>query len=378
MAYPAPVWRATRERIKNLLAEGGSAELSSNPSLRELALIPRENVTMHLPARIGDYTDFYCSREHATNVGIMFRGKENALQPNWLHLPVGYHGRASSVYVSGTPVVRPRGQLQKDKDDPSQGSEYGACKLLDFEVEMAFFLGGPPNPPGKTISMCEAEDRIFGLVLMNDWSARDIQKWEYVPLGPFGSKNFGTSISPWIVPLDALVPFKCPTSAGTQSDPEPLEYLRDPDYGSYDISISCAVKGANMKDPGVVCKTNMSNLYWNIKQQLVHHSVTGCNMRPGDLLATGTISGQSECSFGSMLELSWRGAREVKLGATEEVRKFLKDGDTVIMAGHAETADGVRVGFGEVQGTVLPAGSFVEAHGLEVPTDLVHLNAKPI
>jgi len=308
---------------------------------------------MHLPAKVGDYTDFYSSREHATNVGIMMRGAANALQPNWLHLPVGYHGRASSVFLSGVNVVRPSGQLQKNAEDPAQGSIHGPCRLMDFELEMAFFVGGAPTVPGTTLSMAEAEDHIFGLVLMNDWSARDIQKWEYVPLGPFGAKNFGTSISPWVVTLDALAPFKCATSAGVQADPAPLPYLTDPEYGSYNIDLGVHIQGAGMAKPETVCKSNFRNLYWNVKQQLVHHAVTGCTMQPGDLLGSGTISGTPQDSFGSMLELSWKGSREVKLGDSGEVRKFLRDGDKVIMTGTC----GGGVGFGTVEGTVLPAGT---------------------
>jgi len=361
MGYPRPVWQATRARLVELLtAEGGDAALQASEDLRAKVMVPMATVTMHMPARVGDYTDFYSSREHATNVGIMFRGRENALQPNWLHLPVGYHGRASSVYVSGTDVVRPRGQLQKDRDDPKQGSVYGACRLLDFELEMGFFVGGPGSAPGQCLSMAEAEDRIFGVVLMNDWSARDIQKWEYVPLGPFGAKNFATSISPWVVTLDALEPFRCPTSAGVQADPEPLEYLQDPNYGSYDVALEVAIQGEGMDAPGTVTRSNFANMYWNMKQQLVHHSVTGCNMQPGDLLGSGTISGQTEDSFGSMLELCWKGSKEVSLGASGEVRKFLKDGDKITMTGICGTRPGVpRVGFGAVTGRVLPAGSTV-------------------
>lgn len=312
----------------------------------------------------------------------MFRPNGAPLLPNWLHLPVGYHGRASSVYLSGTDVVRPRGQLQKDREDPSQGSIFGPCRLMDFELEMAFFVGGPPLAQGRGLTMAEAEDHIFGLVLMNDWSARDIQKWEYVPLGPFGAKNFATSISPWVVTLDALEPYRCPTSAGEQSDPVPLEYLRDPEYGSYDIALEVAIANSNEMAPGTapatVCKSNFSNLYWNVKQQLVHHAVTGCNMQPGDLLGSGTISGSSQDSFGSMLELCWKGTREVPLGDTINpstnapvVRKFLKDGDKVVMTGACGGKAGIgRVGFGTVEGTVLPANTYDPAgpspEGLEM------------
>ncbi|GMH61092.1 hypothetical protein TrRE_jg8645 [Triparma retinervis] len=352
MSKPSTTWKSLRACLTKHL---------STPAFPTSSLVPLTSVTMHMPAKIGDYTDFYSSREHATNVGIMFRGVDNALQPNWLHLPVGYHGRASSVYLSGTDVVRPRGQLQISKDDPKQGSQHGPCKLMDFELEMAFFVGGPPSPPATPITMAEAEDRIFGLVLMNDWSARDIQKWEYVPLGPFGAKNFATTISPWVVSLAALEPYRAETSAGpVQTNPSPLEYITDPNYSSYDIALSVSIQGPSMSSPAPVSRSNFRNLYWNVKQQLVHHSVTGCNMQPGDLLGSGTISGQDETSYGSMLELCWKGTKEVKLGDTGEVRKFLRDGDTVVMEGGCGGKEGVgRVGFGEVRGKILEAGSKV-------------------
>ena len=284
----------------------------------------------------------------------MFRGKDNALQPNWLHLPVGYHGRASTCVVSGTPIQRPYGQLQKDKDDPKQGSVFGPCRLLDFELEMASLVGGPPNPMGQALTLEEAKERIFGFLLMNDWSARDIQKWEYVPLGPFTAKNFGTTLSPWIVTAEALQGFAGETSAGPkQSEPVPLGYLQDPDYSSYDIQLQVSIQGENMDEPHPVCTSNFLNLYWNAAQQLVHHSVTGCVMNPGDILGSGTISGQTEDAFGSMLELSWKGTREVKVGP--EIRKFLKDGDTVVMKGWSTKAGHGRVGFGECSGQILPA-----------------------
>jgi maleylacetoacetate isomerase len=287
----------------------------------------------------------------------MFRGKDNALQPNWLHLPVGYHGRASTVICSGQSVVRPCGQLQADPQDPKQGSTHGPCKLMDFELEVAFFVGGPPND--RPLSIEEAKERIFGFVLMNDWSARDIQKWEYVPLGPFTSKNFATTISPWIVPTQALEPFSCTTSAVRQT-PTPLNYLQDPNYTSYDIKLSVAIQSESMSQPHVVCRTNFANLYWNAAQQLAHHSVTGCVMKAGDLLGSGTISGQTEDSFGSMLELSWKGSRTVDLGSSDETRKFLEDGDTVIMNGFCSKEGYGRVGFGDCLGKVLPAGSIPE------------------
>lgn len=275
MALERKYWRATRSRLQDLLSSNNTdTRLSSNEDLKAKTLVPVSNVIMHNPAQIGDYTDFYSSREHATNVGIMFRGKDNALQPNWLHLPVGYHGRASSVVISGSDVVRPNGQLQIDKDDPSKGSSYGPCRLLDYELEMAFFVGGQANPLGRPLTMAEAEDRIFGVVVMNDWSARDIQAWEYVPLGPFTAKNFATSISPWVVTLDALEDFRCSTSAGTvQENPEPLPYLKDPTYGtsSYNVRLEVQVQGAQDPNPSTVSVSNLKYMYWNFKQQLVHH-----------------------------------------------------------------------------------------------------------
>ena len=353
LRHDPEVWPKVRRRIIQLF-DGTSDLLSSNVVLQNACLHDVHNVTMELPCTIGDYTDFYSSREHATNVGTMFRGKDNALQPNWLHLPVGYHGRSSTIQVSGAPVVRPFGQLQADPNDPSKGSIYGASKLLDFELEVAFFVGGPANT--GPMSMEEAKRRIFGFCLMNDWSARDVQKWEYVPLGPFTAKNFATTISPWIIPAEALEPFKTRTSAGTQYDPVPLPYLHDPDYSSFDVQLSVAIQSASMKNATVVSRSNFANLYWNAAQQLVHHSVTGCIMNPGDLLASGTISGPTENSFGSMLELSWKGSRAIDIGHGE-ARKFLEDGDTVFMEGFCSKVGHERVGFGTCSGTVLSAGT---------------------
>ncbi|KAL3781589.1 LOW QUALITY PROTEIN: hypothetical protein HJC23_007109 [Cyclotella cryptica] len=344
------------------------SRLRNNLPLRNLSMHPFSSVTCHLPASIGDYTDFYSSREHATNVGIMFRGKDNALQPNWLHMPIGYHGRSSTIFPSGSggkmaTIRRPCGQLQIDANDPMKGSTYGPCKLMDFELEVAFFVGGTPNYDSSN-------DRIFGYVLMNDWSARDIQKWEYVPLGPLTSKNFATTISPWVVTPMALEPFRCETSAARQGDggfddlpgscgdPVPLEYLRDPNYGSYDVNLSVSLRPS--ASPGKhtqICQSNLKNMYWSSTQQLVHHSVTGCLMNPGDLLASGTISGKEQHSFGSMLELSWKGSRDVVLDGGE-VRKFLKDGDAVIMRGWCKKDSCDRVGFGECSARVLPANPF--------------------
>jgi fumarylacetoacetase len=352
-------WRELRALMTSLL----SSDSTSREQV-EKALVPMSSATMHLPAQIGDYTDFYSSREHATNVGIMFRGVDNALQPNWLHLPVGYHGRSSSVVISGTDVVRPRGQVAIDKTDLKKGSNYSPCRLMDFELEMAFFVGGKENKLGKPLTMEEAEDRIFGVVIMNDWSARDIQAWEYVPLGPFTAKNFASSISPWIVSLDALEPFRCSSSAGPeQKDPTPLPYIVDPNYAtsSYDVKLSVEIQPEG-ESRSTVSNSNLKYMYWNMKQQLVHHSVTGCNMRAGDLLGTGTISGEDQTAFGSMLELSWKGSREVDLSNSPDgdgckKRKFLQDNDNVIMSGYAQ-GDGYRIGFGEVSGKVLPAASY--------------------
>jgi len=358
-------WLATRRRLQDLLSDQHiDTRLSSNENLKAIALIPLgREVIMHLPAKIGDYTDFYSSREHATNVGIMFRGVENALQPNWLHLPVGYHGRSSSVVISGTNVVRPQGQLQADPTDPNKGSIFSTCKLLDFELEMGVFIGGKANSLGQSLTIETADDKIFGFVLLNDWSARDIQAWEYVPLGPFTAKNFCTSISPWIVMMEALEPFRIQTSTGpVQTNPTPLPYLHDPNYSTstFDIRLEVALKPPNDREASTITVSNLRYLYWNPRQQLVHHTITGCPMIAGDLLGSGTISGPTPDSLGSMLELSWRGSRDINLtrSTTENppTRKFLKDGDEVIMTGYAQ-GDNYRIGFGEVTGKILPAGS---------------------
>jgi len=347
MALGKAAWSETRQRVQLLLSKA-DATLSGDCALRARALIPQSSAKMHLPAKIGDYTDFYSSIHHATNVGTMFRGKENALMPNWRHLPVGYHGRASSVVVSGTPLHRPKGQTRPDDTKPPA---HTPSRLLDFELEMAFFTG-PGNPLGQPITMETAEDHIFGMVLMNDWSARDIQKWEYVPLGPFGAKNFGTSISAWVVPMEALKPFVVPNMV---QEPAVLPYLQHPkgdDY-NFNINLEVAIKPEGSSEASTVCRSNFRHMYWTLKQQLVHHTVTGCNIRPGDLLASGTISGETEDSFGSMLELSWRGSRTVQL-AGGLTRKFIQDGDDVIITGFCQ-GSGHRVGFGTVTGKVLPA-----------------------
>jgi fumarylacetoacetase len=301
---------------------------------------------MLLPVAIGDYTDFYSSKEHATNVGIMFRGKDNALMPNWLHLPVGYHGRSSSVVVSGTEVRRPSGQVMPDG---AERPSFGPSRLLDFELEMGFFTG-PPSDLGSPIPVERARDHIFGMVLVNDWSARDIQKWEYQPLGPFNSKNFATTISPWVVTLDSLEPFRRP---GPQQDPEPLEYLRGEPERAYDIELEVWLQGEKMESAERISLSNAKYLYWNICQQLAHHTITGCNVRPGDMMASGTISAPDPGGFGSMLELTWRGSKPIAF-ANGEQRKFIQDGDTVTLTGWCR-GDGYRVGFGEAAGKLLPA-----------------------
>ena len=336
--------RAVRDRIAEIFDSGNEA-LQSNEDHKSAVLVSVDEIEMVLPIEIGDYTDFYSSKEHATNVGTMFRDPDNALLPNWLHIPVGYHGRASSVVVSGTDVRRPLGQtILPDSDTPV----FGPSRLLDFEMEMAF-VTRTGKGLGEHISVEEAEDYIFGLALFNDWSARDIQKWEYVPLGPFLAKNFASSISPWIVTMDALEPFR---TAGPAQDPEPLPYLKFSGDRSFDISLEVTIRPQAEKET-TVCKTNFKHLYWNMAQQLAHHTVNGCNVRSGDLMASGTISGPTPDGYGSMLEITWRGTKPVKMSDGSE-RKFIQDGDTVIMRGHCER-DGVRIGFGEVSGTVLHA-----------------------
>jgi fumarylacetoacetase len=338
-------WKQTRDRLQQLLSAENS-ELRDHSALRERAFHRQSDVTMQLPARIGDYTDFYSSYHHAHNVGTMLRGPENALMPNWKYLPVGYHGRASSVVVSGTDVRRPHGQI-KPPDAPAP--IFSASRSFDYELEMAFLIG-PGNSLGEPVPIAQAKEQIFGMVLMNDWSARDVQAWEYQPLGPFLAKNFLTSISPWVVTMDALAPFRKPLAA---QDPEPLPYLRADEDFTYDIQLQASLRTATMDTPHVITRTNFNNLYWSIAQQLAHHTVNGCNLQPGDLLASGTISGPTEDSRGCMLELTWRGANPLSL-PNGESRKWLEDGDALTITGWCE-GDGYRVGFGEVTGRVLPA-----------------------
>ncbi|MCB9233108.1 MAG: fumarylacetoacetase [Bacteroidia bacterium] len=334
-------WKATRRELSLLLMGGKEAK----PELASRILIPMHRVEMLLPVEIGDYTDFYSSIDHATNVGIMFRGKENALMPNWKWLPVGYHGRASSVVVSGTNLHRPKGQTSAADDQPPV---FGPSRLVDFELEMGYIVG-QGNALGDAVSTEEAEGHIFGLCLFNDWSARDIQRWEYVPLGPFLAKNFGSTISPWIVTMEALEPFRVP---GYVQDPAPLEYLQTTGDRNFDLNLEVFIQPEG-KEETRVCQSNFKYMYWSIAQQVAHHTVNGCNLRVGDLLASGTLSGPEPSSFGSMLELSWRGTQPVPLNDGSE-RKFIQDGDTVIIRGHG-IRNGVRVGFGEVRSKILPA-----------------------
>ncbi|XP_077173656.1 fumarylacetoacetase [Paroedura picta] len=338
-------WKEARAFLQKLLS-ANEPTLRDNVELRKSAFVPQTSAIMHLPADIRDYTDFYSSWQHATNVGIMFRGRENALMPNWLHLPVGYHGRASSIVISGTAIRRPLGQMRPNDDQPPV---FGPCKLLDLELEMAFFVG-PGNRLGEAIPIHEAHKHIFGMVLMNDWSARDIQRWEYVPLGPFLGKSFGTTISPWVVTMEALQPFALPNPI---QDPKPLPYLCDDQPYTFDVNLFVAIKGEGMSKPATICKSNFKHMYWTMKQQLAHHTINGCNLSPGDLLASGTISGPDPENFGSMLELSWKGTKAIDLGNGQS-RKFLQDGDEVIMTGYCQ-GDGYRVGFGDCSGKVLPA-----------------------
>ncbi|KAH6931340.1 hypothetical protein HPB50_023563 [Hyalomma asiaticum] len=314
MALGRPAWVEARQVIRKLLSKNEPV-LKDDIALKAKALVPMSQATMHLPAQIGDYTDFYSSMNHATNVGIMFRGKDNPLLPNWKYLPVGYHGRSSSVVVSGTPIRRPNGQTRPDDS-----------KHLIECTNMAFFVG-PANKLGDPVPVQQAHDHIFGMVLMNDWSARDLQKWEYVPLGPFTAKNLGTTISPWVVTMEALEPFRC---ANVPQDPAPMPYLAHSDNYNFDINLQVDIKPKGAAAATTVCKSNFKYMYWTMKQQLAHHTITGCNLNPGDLLGSGTISGSTEDSYGSMLELCWKGTKPVPLN-NGETRTFLKDEDEVIL-----------------------------------------------
>jgi fumarylacetoacetase len=345
MALGPKAWSRTRERISELLRHD-HPELRDNSELRERALVPMADVKLHLPIEVAGYTDFYSSKEHATNVGVMFRGKDNALQPNWLHMPIGYNGRASTVVVSGTKVRRPRGQL---KPPSAEVPSFGPCKRLDFELEMGFIVG-QPSVMGEMLSEQQAEEMIFGFTILNDWSARDIQQWEYVPLGPFQAKAFATSISPWIVTREALEPFRL---HGPAQDPAPLPYLKQQLPNNYDLQLDVSLRAAGMNEAMRICRTNFKYMYWSSVQQLMHHASSGCAMNVGDVLGSGTISGPDKDSRGSLLEISWNGTEPVELPGSAK-RTFLEDGDSLAMRGWCQ-GDGYRVGFGEVEGTILPA-----------------------
>ncbi|WP_409521414.1 fumarylacetoacetase [Psychrobacter sp.] len=342
-------WTKARTTIQTLLSNDNDA-LRDNTDLQKKALFKQADVTMHLPVHVPGFTDFYSSKEHSTNVGTMFRGPSNALMPNWTEMPVGYNGRASTVIVSGTDVIRPSGQLKPNADERPI---FSPCKRLDFELETAFVVGRGNNI-GQPIAVDNANDHIFGMVLLNDWSARDIQKWEYVPLGPFNAKTFASEVSPWIVTMDALAPFK--TSCPTQ-EPKPLAYLNEKaSDNSFDIHLSVELLPENADEATVVCETNFKYMYWSMAQQLTHHTITGCKVEVGDMMGSGTISGPTPDSYGSMLEIAWNATKPVTLKGGE-TRSFIEDGDTVIMKGYSEK-DGIRVGFGEVRGKVLPALNF--------------------
>lgn len=336
--------RVVRNRISDLLAFDNT-ELKDDQDIVSEVLVPMEKAEMLLPIKVQNYTDFYSSIEHATNVGTMFRDPDNALLPNWKHIPVGYHGRASSIILSGVDIYRPKGQTKApDAELPS----FGPTKRLDFELETAF-ITCKENELGDSITTAEADDHIFGFVLFNDWSARDVQVWEYVPLGPFLAKNFASSISPWIVTMDALEPFRV---AGANQDPAVLPYLEFEGKKNFDVNLEVILRPKGGEE-NLIANSNFKHMYWNVNQQLAHHSANGCNIQVGDMYASGTISGPTPDSYGSMLELAWKGTKPIKLKDGSE-RKFIEDGDTVIMRGYAEK-EGVRIGFGEVKTEVLPA-----------------------
>jgi len=351
MALEARVRATLRNRLSHLLrAEGGFVTARSDAAH---VLFPRAEAQMLLPAEVGDYTDFYASVFHATNVGKMLR-PDNPLFPNYKWVPIGYHGRASSLVVSGTPIARPQGQTE-----PGDGGEprFGPSRSLDYELEVAAFLG-PGNPLGQPIPLAEAEGRLFGLCLLNDWSARDLQKWEYQPLGPFLAKSFATSISPWVVTLEALAPFRVPAFARPAGDPQPLPYLhheQDRAQGGIDLHLEVLLSSAAMRERGLpalsLSRSNLREVYWTFAQMVAHHSSNGCNLRPGDLIASGTVSGPAKENRGSLIELTWRGTEPLTLPSGEP-RRFLETGDEVVLRGHCERPGHARIGFGECRGVV--------------------------
>ena len=337
------------KEITSKVREILQSELTNENSLikhNSNCIIPIDSVEMHLPVNIGDYTDFYSSIEHASNIGSMFRDPSNPLLPNWKHLPVGYHGRASSIIVSGKNIHRPKGQIMPlDSETPI----FSSSNRVDFELEMGYIIG-KNSSLGSSISTTNAEDYIFGKVLFNDWSARDIQKWEYVPLGPFLGKSFASSISPWVVTMEALDPFRI---AGPIQEPNVLDYLKFDGLKNYDINLSVSITPEDSNIESIVCNSNFKYMYWNMNQQIAHHTVNGCNLNVGDMMASGTISGHTKDSYGSMLELSWGGKNPIELkdGST---RTFINDMDTVTMRGYCEK-NNIRVGFGEVKSKILPS-----------------------
>ncbi|HSS63463.1 MAG TPA: fumarylacetoacetase [Gammaproteobacteria bacterium] len=345
MALGPEIWRSVRARLSTLLCREESP-LRNNAELIQRALTPLSDAILHRPFEVKGYSDFYASREHATNVGKMFRGPDRALLPNWLHMPVAYNGRASTVVVSGTDVRRPAGQI---KPEGSDAPIFSPCRKLDFELEMGAVVG-TGNPMGEPVTIERAREMIFGYVLLNDWSARDIQLWEYQPLGPFLAKAFATTISPWVVTSAALEPFRVP---GPEQAPEPLRYLRQSTPNNYDIHMAVALRPNGSEDSTTVTRTNFRHMYWSAAQQLAHHAIGGCAMQTGDLLGSGTVSGAEKESFGSLLELTWNGKTPLKL-EDGETRTFIEDGDTVTFTGWAE-GEGYRIGFGECRGTILPA-----------------------
>ena len=337
-------WRLVRNRIIDIF-EKDNAELRDHKEHRDRIIFHMADVEMQLPVQIGDYTDFYSSKEHATNVGSMFRDPENALMPNWLHMPIAYHGRSSSIIPSGINIHRPKGQvILENKENP----DFSKSFKVDFELETAF-ITTDANKLGEPVKIKEAEDYIFGMVLLNDWSARDIQKWEYAPLGPFLGKNFATSISPWIITMDALEPFRC---KGPEQDLQPLDYLKQSGDKSFDIHLEVDITPEN-GTPTTLTKSNFKHLYWSMSQQLAHHTVNGCRVNSGDLMGSGTISGPDESGFGSLLELSWNGTKPIKLNDGTE-RSFVNDNDTVTLRGYCNN-DNVRIGFGELTNKLIPA-----------------------
>jgi fumarylacetoacetase len=337
------------KEITSKVREILQSELTNDNSLikhNSNCIIPIDTVEMHLPVNIGDYTDFYSSIEHASNIGSMFRDPSNPLLPNWKHLPVGYHGRASSIIVSGKNIHRPKGQIMPlDSETPI----YSSSNRVDFELEMGYIIG-KNSSLGSSISTTDSQDYIFGKVLFNDWSARDIQKWEYVPLGPFLGKSFASSISPWVVTMEALDPFRI---AGPIQEPNVLDYLKFDGLKNYDINLSVSITPEDSNIESIVCNSNFKYMYWNMNQQIAHHTVNGCNLNVGDMMASGTISGHTKDSYGSMLELSWGGKNPIELkdGST---RTFINDMDTVTMRGYCEK-NNTRVGFGEVKSKILPS-----------------------